>query len=205
MNATTPSRRKLTLDDILDLRAYERERPEFRARVIEIKRRRRIELGTFVTVMFENRDTMRLQVQEMARVEKTITDAGIQEELDAYNPLIPEVGQLCVTLFIELTSDEAIREWLPKLAGIERSLVIRLADGSEVRGALDPLHESQLTRDDVTPAVHYMTFDFTPDQVAEFARGPVVVAIDHPAYLEEMELSQLTVDELLTDLRPDPE
>jgi hypothetical protein len=205
MNATTPSRRKLTLDDIADLRAYERERPDFRARVIEIKRRRRIELGTFVTVMFENRDTMRLQVQEMARVEKTITDEGIQEELDAYNPLIPEPGQLCVTVFIELTSDEAIREWLPKLAGIERSVVIRLADGSEVRGTLDPLHASQLTRDDVTPAVHYMYFDFTPEQVQEFARGPVVLAIDHPAYLEDMELSQLTVDELLTDLRPDPE
>lgn len=205
MTATTPSRRKLTLDDIADLRAYERERGEFRARVIEIKRRRRIELGTFVTVMFENRATMRLQVQEMARVEKTITDEGIQEELDAYNPLIPEPGQLCATLFIELTSDEAMREWLPKLVNIERSLVIRLPDGSEVRGQLDPVHESQLTRAEVTAAVHYMTFDFTPDQVEDFARGPVVLAIDHPAYLEEMELSQLTVDELLTDLRPDPE
>lgn len=205
MNATTPSRRKLTLADIADLRAYERERPEFRARVIEIKRRRRIELGTFITVMFENRDTMRLQVQEMARVEKTITDEGIQEELDAYNPLIPEPGQLCVTLFIELTSDEAIREWLPKLAGIERTVFIRLADGSEVRGTLDPLHESQLTRDDMTPAVHYMNFNFTEQQVEEVARGPVVVAIDHPAYLEEMELSPLTIDELLADLRPDPQ
>lgn len=205
MTATTPSRRKLTLDDIADLRAYERERSEFRARVIEIKRRRRIELGTFVTVMFENRDTMRLQVQEMARVEKTITDEGIQEELDAYNPLIPEPGQLCATLFIELTSDEAMREWLPKLVNIERSVVIRLPDGSQVRGELDPVHESQLTRVEVTAAVHYMSFDFTPEQVEEFARGPVVLAIDHPAYLEEMELSQLTVDELLTDLRPDPE
>jgi hypothetical protein len=205
MNATTPSRRKLTLDDIADLRAYERERAEFRARVIEIKRRRRVEFGTFVTVMFENRDTMRLQVQEMARAEKTITDEGIQEELDAYNPLIPEPGQLCATLFIELTSDEAMREWLPKLAGIENSVVVRLADGSEVRGALDPLHASQLTRPDVTAAVHYMTFEFTPEQVEEFARGPVVVAIDHPAYLEEVELFQTTVDELLGDLRPDAE
>jgi hypothetical protein len=205
MNATTPSRRKLTLDDIADLRAYERERPEFRARVIEVKRRRRVELGTFVTVMFENRDTMRLQVQEMARVEKTLTDEGIQEELDAYNPLIPEPGQLCATMFIELTSDDAMREWLPKLVNIERSVVIRLADGSEVRGALDAAHEAQLTRTEVTAAVHYMTFEFTPAQVEEFARGPVVLAIDHPAYLEDMVLSQLTVDELLSDLRPDPE
>ena len=205
MPATTPSRRKLTLNDIADLRAYERERPEFRARVIEIKRRRRIEMGTFVTVMFENRDTMRLQVQEMARVEKTITDAGIQEELDAYNPLIPEPGQLCATLFIELTSDEAMREWLPRLVGIERSVVVRLADGSEIRGAVDPVHASQLTRSEVTAAVHYMTFDFTPEQVESFGYGAVVLAIDHPAYREEIELAQMTVDELVRDLRPDLE
>jgi len=205
MPATTPSRRKLTLNDIADLRAYERERPDFRARVIEIKRRRRIEMGTFVTVMFENRDTMRLQVQEMARVEKTITDAGIQEELDAYNPLIPEPGQLCATLFIELTSDEAMREWLPRLVGIERSVVVRLADGSEVRGAVDPVHASQLTRSEVTAAVHYMTFDFTPEQVQSFGYGAVVLAIDHPAYREEIELAQMTIDELVKDLRPDPE
>lgn len=205
MHATTPSRRKLTLDDIADLRAYERERAEFRARVIEIKRRRRVELGTFVTLMFENRDTMRLQIQEMARVEKILTDEGIQEELDAYNPLIPEPGQLCATLFIELTSEEAMREWLPKLVNVERSVVVRLGDGSEVRGVLDKVHESQLTRTEVTAAVHYMTFDFTPQQVEEFARGPVVVAIDHPAYLEDIELMQTTVDELLRDLRPDTE
>lgn len=205
MYATTPSRRKLTLDDIADLRAYERERAEFRARVIETKRRRRLELGTFVTLMFENRDTMRLQIQEMARVEKILTDQGIQEELDAYNPLIPEPGQLCATLFIELTSEEAMREWLPKLVNVERSVVVRLADGSEVRGVLDKVHESQLTRTEVTAAVHYMTFEFTPQQVEEFASGPVVVAIDHPAYLEDVELMQTTVDELLRDLRPDTE
>jgi hypothetical protein len=204
MNTATPSRRKLTLDDIADLRAYERERPEFRARVMETKRRRRIEIGTFVTLMFENRDTMRLQVQEMARVEKTITDEGIQEELDAYNPLIPEPGQLCATLFIELTSDDSMQEWLPKLVGIERSVVLRLVDGSEIRGQLEAAHESQLTRADVTAAVHYLHFEATPAQIETFAQGPVVLVIDHPAYREEVELAQMTVDELLNDLRPDP-
>jgi len=71
-----------------------------RAHVIDLKSRRRVSLGTVVTVMFENRDTMRYQIQEMARVERTFTDEGIQEELDVYNPLIPEPGQLCATLFI---------------------------------------------------------------------------------------------------------
>ena len=90
--SSTPLARKLTLADIADVRAYERERAEFRAHVMEIKRRRRLAFGTIVTLMFENRDTMRLQVQEMARVEKLATDEEIQIEIDTYNPMIPEPG-----------------------------------------------------------------------------------------------------------------
>lgn len=198
---TTLSRRKLTLDDIADLRAYERERESFRAHVIELKRRRRVHLGTIVSVVFENRDTMRFQVQEMARVEKILTDEGIQEELDVYNPLIPEPGQLCATLFLELTTDDQMREWLPKLVGIERSLVFRLPDGTEVRNTVEAAHASQLTRENITAAVHFVEFRFTPEQVAAFGEG-TVLAVDHPDYLEAVELSPVTVSELLRDLRP---
>ena len=127
------STRKLTLADIADVRAYERERDEFRAAVMEVKRRRRLSFGTIITVMFENRDTMRLQIQEMARVEKLVTDEEIQVELDTYNPMIPEPGQLTATVFLELTSDEQMREWLPKLVGIERSFAIVLPNGDRVR------------------------------------------------------------------------
>src|SRR5207253_1991591 len=90
----TPSPRKLTLDDIADQRAYERERDEFRAHIIAIKKRRRVSVGPVVTMVFENRDTMRFQIQEMARAERILTDEGIQTELDIYNPVIPEPGQL---------------------------------------------------------------------------------------------------------------
>lgn len=197
----TSTSRKLTINDIADLRAYERERDEFRARMMEVKNRRRIALGTIITVMFENRDTVRMQIQEMVRVEKVMTDEGIMEELKAYNPLVPEVGQLCATMFIELTSDDQMREWLPKLAGVERSVVVRLSDGTEVRGRLDAQHEEGLTRDDVTAAVHYLSFDFTPEQVDVFASGDVQLRIDHPNYLEVTELLPSTRDELLTDLR----
>ena len=89
--------RKLTLADIADVRAYERERDVFRAEVMETKRRRRLSFGTIITMMFENRDTMRLQIQEMARVEKLATDDEIQVELDTYNPMIPDPGQLTAT------------------------------------------------------------------------------------------------------------
>jgi len=193
--------RKLTIDDIADARAYERERDSLRAHVIELKRRRRVTMGTVVTLMFENRETMRYQVQEMARVEKTFTDEGIQEELDVYNPLIPEPGHLCATLFIELTSDEQMREWLSKLVGIEQSVVFRFPDGGEVRCLVDPQHASQLTREHVTAAVHYISWSFTPEQVAAFGDG-VVLAIDHPEYLEATELLPSTIVELRVDLLP---
>lgn len=192
--------RKLTVDDIADLRAYERERPEFRARVIELKRRRRVEMGTFISVVFENRETIRFQIQEMARVEKLISDAEILDELRAYNPLVPERGQLCCSLFIELTSDEGMREWLPRLIGIERHLVLRLAGGVEVRATPEEQHAAQLTRADVTSAVHYYRFELTPGDIKIFASGNVTLAIDHPAYTEEIELSSSAHAELLSDL-----
>lgn len=193
---------KLTLADIADARAYERERDEFRAHVIELKRRRRVHLGTVVTLVFENRDTMRFQVQEMARVERIFTDQGIQEELDVYNPLIPEPGQLCATLFLELTTEEQMREWLPKLVGIERSILFRLPDGSDARCTVEAAHASQLTRENITAAVHFIDVRFTPEQVAAFGPGTQLVC-DHPAYLEAVELSPITLAELLADLHQD--
>lgn len=201
---SAPSRR-LTLHDIADVRAYARERDEFRRRVIELKRRRRIHLGTIMTLVFENRETIRFQIQEMARVEQLTTDAAIQTELDIYNPMIPAPGHLCATMFIELTTDDQVREWLPKLAGVERSLALRLpaaAAAPEVRAVVDEQHAQGLTRETVTAAVHYLRFALSDDQVAAFAAGPVVLACDHPAYREEIELSDDARAELLTDLRP---
>jgi len=194
--------RKLVLDDILDARAYERERPALRDRVMALKQRRRVHVGTIITLTFENRETMRYQIQEMARVERIFTDEGIEEELAVYNPMVPEPGQLCATLFVELTSDEQMKEWLPKLVGIERHVRFVLPDGTEVRCMVDPQHASQLTREHITAAVHYVTFAFTPAQVAAFAAG-VRLEIDHPAYRETAELAPATVAELLADLRPE--
>jgi hypothetical protein len=195
---------KLTLDDINDLRAYERERDGFRSHIIDLKKRRRIHVGPVVTFLFENRDTIRFQIQEMARVEKIISDEGIETELRVYNPLIPEPGHLAATMFIELTSDEQLREWLPKLVGIERRVAFRLGDGAdavEVRCIVDPDHEKQLTRDEITASVHYVHFAFTPDQIEQFAAGPVSLVVDHPAYEHEVELGEPTRRELLADLR----
>lgn len=198
MQTMTP--RKLTLDDIADVRAYERERDEFRTHVIDLKRRRRVHVGLFVTFLFENRDTIRFQIQEMARVEKLTTDEDIQIELDTYNPMIPNPGQICATMFIELTTDEQMREWLTKLAGVEHAVRLVLSDGTEIPAIIDEQHSEGLTRDHVTAAVHYLRWEFTPEQVAAFGAGNVQVRIDHPEYLEVTELSDATRAELLTDL-----
>lgn len=108
---------------------------------------------------------------------------------------------MCLTLFIELTSDEAVREWLPKFAGIEKSVQIRLCDGMIIRGKLDAQHEAGLTRPDITAAVHYLTFDLDPVQVGVFARGDVAIEIALSKYLEATHLSPDVVAELLLDLR----
>ena len=192
---------KLTLDDIADLRAYERVRDEFRASVIALKRLRRIPLGEFVTLVFENAETIRFQIQEMARAEKLLSDDAIETELRIYNPLVPEAGQLCATLFIELTSKDALIEWLPKLVGIERAVALRLADGSVLPAVVDEDHDAQLTREEVTASVHYVRWELTSAQVDAFAAGPVALVLDHPNLQAVTELSAETSAELLRDLR----
>jgi hypothetical protein len=194
---------KLTLDDIADLRAYERERDEFRAKVIELKKRRRVAVGPFVTLLFENRDTIRFQIQEMARVEKIISDEGVQGELDVYNPLIPGAGSLAATLFIELTTKDDLLTWLPQLVGIERAVELRLGDGDAARVVTarpDAEHEKQLTRETTTASVHYVHFDLSPEQVAQLAAGPVSLAVTLPTYAYAANLSKATIDELVADL-----
>ena len=191
---------KLALNDIVDLRAYERERPELQRRVYALKRKRRVHIGPVVTLLFENSDTIRFQIQEMARAEKMVRDEQILEELEIYNPLIPEAGELSATLFIELTSKAELEAWLPKLVGIERTVELRVGD-EVVTAEPEAAHDEQLTREDVTASVHYIRFQLSPNQVERFASGPVQLAIDHPAYKEERELSDDTRMELLADLR----
>jgi Protein of unknown function (DUF3501) len=195
---------KLTIDDIADLRAYERGRDEFRQQIIELKKIRRISIGPVVTLVFENRDTMLFQIQEMARAERILSDEGIQIELDTYNPLIPDPGQLSATLFIELTSKAEMEHWLPRLVGIERAIEFLIGEGATadvVRCVVEESHAAQLTREEITASVHYVRFEFTPKQIERFATEPVVLAANHPNYAEGTHLSADSVASLLDDLR----
>jgi hypothetical protein len=164
---------KLTLDDIQDLREYERERDEFRRRIIEMKKRRRVQLGDLLTITFEHTDTMRFQVQEMARIERMLTDEQIRQEVETYNQLIPDAGELSGTLFLEIDDKERLYEWLPRLVGIQRALSIWLHDGSSVPST--PQDEERLTREETTATVHYLKFRFTRGQIEALASGPARV------------------------------
>jgi hypothetical protein len=189
----------LTLADVLDLRAYERVREDYRAKIIARKVDRRVALGPVMTLVFECFDTVRFQVQEMARAEKLISDEAIQVELDVYNRLLPGQGELSATLFIELTSDDALREWLPRLVGIERQLGFSI-DGEVVASVPEADHAAALTRETVTPAVHYVRFGFSEAQVAAFTAGEVSLLATHPAYEARTALSPAVRRELLGDL-----
>ncbi|WP_298211701.1 DUF3501 family protein [Ferrimicrobium sp.] len=172
---------RLTLNDILDLRAYEKVRAEMRQEVIDLKRVRRVALGTMISIVFENRATMRFQVQEMARAERMMRDEDIQAELDVYNELIPKEHELVATLFVELTSKAELEEWLPKLAGVERSLQL-MVDEEVIPGTIDPAHAEQLSRPDVTASVHYLRFLLPEQAASSFVDRQVRLFVRHPAY-----------------------
>ena len=189
--------RKLTVGDIADHRAYERERDAFRAYIIDMKRRRRIAVGDLISIVFENTDTMRWQVQEMARAERMLTDDAIADEVATYNALVPDDGELSGTLFVELTEDAKLREWLPKLVHVQHHVHFELADGARVDAVPDD--EERLTRDDVAATVHYLKFSFTPGQQHVFATGPTRIVVDHPEYHAVAELTSEQRAELARD------
>jgi hypothetical protein len=195
--------KKLTLQDILDLRAYERMRDEFRSEVMKVKANRRIQVGPIVSVLFENPQTVKFQIQEMARAERMITDEQILNELEIYNKLLPEDGWLSATVFLELTTKQELKEWLPKLVGIENSfkLIIGAKDSIEViYGQPEKEHAETLTRQDVTSSVHYILFDVGVNRVEDFKKGPVFLVVDHANYSHTAELKAQSLQEIAKDL-----
>ena len=194
--------RKLTLADIQDHREYEREREAFRTEIIAMKKQRRIPVGDFVTFVFENTQTMRFQIQEMARVERMLSDEQIAHEVETYNELIPERNELSASMFIELTTEEGLREWLPKLVGIQDAVSFWLPDGEQVRG-WEPDAERLTREEDTTTTVHYMKFAFTPEQAAKVGEAGTRLVIDHPEYSAIAELTADQRAQLAGDLAAD--
>jgi hypothetical protein len=190
--------RKLEPQEILDLTAYEKIRPEFVARMIELKKPRRIGVGDRLTFIFENRDTVTFQIQEMTRAERTVNDDAIAEEVSVYNELIPEDHALSATLMIEIPQMDRIRAELDRLIGIDEHVLLRVGDET-VRATFD---EKQFEEDRIS-AVQYIRFPLGKALAERFCDPdtPVVLAVDHPNYPHEAVIEGSSRESLIGDLR----
>ena len=173
---------QISRDSLLTLEAYSRQRKEFRARVIAHKKNRTLHLGAHITLIFEDELTMRYQIQEMLRIEKTFEEAGIQDELDAYNPLIPDGSNLKATMMIEYNDPDVRKRELARLKGVEDRVYVQV-DG---HGRSYAIADEDLERenDAKTSSVHFLRFEFTPEMIASLKAGAAVaVGVDHANYM----------------------
>jgi len=186
-------------DSLLTLEAYAKERAAFRARVIAHKRNRTVHLGEHVTLLFEDELTIRYQIQEMLRIEKMFEDAGIEQELDAYNPLIPDGHNLKATMLVEYEDADARRDALARLRGIEDAVWVRVAGFAPVQAIAD--EDLDRENDTKTSAVHFVRFELTLPMIAAFKSGvTVAMGVDHPHYRAEVDaISPVVQDSLASD------
>ena len=189
--------RKLDVKDLWPLPVYEGVRDQFRREVIAAKQARRVTVGPFVTFVFENRLTVKFQVQEILRAERIVAEEQVREELEGFNTMLPEKGELSATVLIELSgSDREVKAALARLSGLGEHLWLETA-GQRTRGIMEG------GRDDGrrVSAVQYVRFPV--QDAAAFQKGPVAIVIDHPAYTHRQELSDATRAELSRDLVPE--
>jgi uncharacterized protein DUF3501 len=184
---------RITRDSLMTLEAYARERPQFRTRVIAHKKNRTLPLGEHVTLIFEDELTIRYQVQEMLRVERIFEETGIQDELDAYNPLIPDGGNWKATMMIEYPEVEERQRMLARLIGIEDRVWVQVEGHARVHAIAD--EDLERENDDKTSSVHFLRFELDRAMAGAVKRGARLAAgADHPQY-------RVTVEELPAALR----
>jgi len=190
----------LTREDLYSLEEYARIRNDFRRRVMEHKRDRRVALGPHATLYFEDRITMQYQIQEMLRAERIFEQEGIEEELQAYNPLIPDGTNLKATLMLEYPDVEQRREALARLIGIEDQIWMQV----EGFGKVTAIADEDLERDteEKTSSVHFLRFEFTHGMITALKSGAdLSVGSDHPALTETVSpVPQAVRDSLVADL-----
>lgn len=191
---------KIGRDQVLNLYEYEKVREEFRNRIIELKQRRRVQVGEKISLLFENQDTVLFQIQEMVRTERIVDEEKILEEVEVYNELIPDEGELSATLFIEIEEMAKIKEELDRFQGLDRPGMVQLRIGD--RYAIPALFEAGRSKEDKISAVHFLRFKFSPEQIRDFFSGEwdVSLIIDHPNYKAEVKLDPEVRRSLMEDL-----
>ena len=197
---------KIELTDVLNFFEYEKVRDGMRGRVIDLKRVRRVPAGRYLSFVFENRDTVLFQIQEMCRVERIADDARVQDEIDVYNALLPRRGELSATLFIEITDKDQIQAVLDQFLGIDAGGIdlgpavwIQVGKHFAVPGEFEAGHSDE--EKGKLSAVHFVRFAFPPEAVRAFSDSPVYLVVDHPAARARALLSAETKAELRRDLQ----
>ena len=189
----------LKRSDLMSLETYAEEREAFRARVLEHKKHRRVDIGPNFSLYFEDRLTIQYQVQEMLRIEKTFTAAGIEEELEAYNPLIPDGNNLKATAMLEFEDVTIRRKRLAELVGMEHQVWLQVDRHERVSAVSN--EDLDRSTDEKTSAVHFMRFELNPAMVASLKDSAgLTFGSDHPAYRHQVAVNAQTRAALVTDL-----
>lgn len=172
---------RITRESLMTLEAYAKARPAFRAKVLEHKRPRTVHLGEHVTLVFEDELTMRYQIQEMLRIEKTFEEEGIQDELDAYNPLVPDGRNFKATMLLEYENVDERRAALARLKGIEDRVWVQVEGCPKVYAIAD--EDLERENEQKTSAVHFLRFQLTDEMAAALKYGVGLgLGVDHPQY-----------------------
>lgn len=191
---------QITRESLMTLEAYTKARPTMRTEIIALKKIRNVHLGNHVSLLFENEFTLRYQVQEMLRIEKIFDEEGIESELGAYNPLVPDGSNLKATMLIEYTNEVERKVALAKLIGIEDRMFIEV----EGRPRVYAIADEDLERENAekTSAVHFVRFELTPEMKKALKGGAqLMIGCDHPNYPVHLEeLAPETLASLLSDL-----
>jgi hypothetical protein len=192
-------RRVIKRDSLMSLETYARERASFRTKVLEHKKRRTVQLGEHVTLQFEDELTIRYQVQEMLRIERIFEDQGIQGELDAYNPLIPDGSNWKATMLIEYPDADERRRMLGVLKGIERRMWVQAQGCERVNAIAD--EDLERENDEKTASVHFLRFELSAIMRERIHRGAgVTLGVDHPHYSASAEVQAEVRTALAADL-----
>jgi hypothetical protein len=188
----------LNKQDLLTLEEYAEKRSTIRKDIIDIKKAREVNLGEHIRLLFENKQTIQYQIQEMLRIEKIFEASGIQEELDVYNPLIPEGSNLKATMMIEYEDVDERTKALSNLIGVERDIYFKVGNHQKVFAICN--EDLERETDVKTSAVHFMRFEFNQSMINDFVTGSIVkVGSEHPNYLCEAILETKIQDSLNQD------
>jgi hypothetical protein len=190
----------ITRDSLLTLEGYAKVRPQMRAEIMAHKKNRMVELGDHVTLIFEDEKTMRYQIQEMLRAERTFEESGIQDELDAYNPLVPDGTNWKATMMIQYSDPDERKVALAKLKGIEDRIWVQVADQPKVYAIAD--EDLERETEEKTSSVHFLRFERDATSIAASKGGsPIRMGIDLDAYkVDAMTLAENTRASLVGDL-----